>query len=239
MRTLLLLLTLILLGVSGTSSAQDFGRGLEALKSGDYAVALREWRPLAEAGNAASQFNLGILYERGFGVPQNYVAARDWYEKAANQGNLPAHVSIGRLYENGLGLAADPVRALIFYELAAARGWRQASEHRESLAAKMTPQQIAAADHLVTERQGGEPEEVAVESDAAALSVGAIENAAAAENATAAAPALPVPLPVVRKGQALLSTLGYKVGPADGVAGDCTVAAVRAFERKKTWSRRP
>ena len=48
----------------------------EAYDRGDYAAAVSAMRPLAEEGNAAAQFNLGLHYHNGQGVPQNYVLAR-------------------------------------------------------------------------------------------------------------------------------------------------------------------
>ena len=40
-----------------------YKEGLAAANRGDYATALREWRPLAEQGFAPAQFNLGVMYE--------------------------------------------------------------------------------------------------------------------------------------------------------------------------------
>ncbi len=37
--------------------AQDYDKGLAAAQSGDFATALKEWRPLAEQGNAEAQLN--------------------------------------------------------------------------------------------------------------------------------------------------------------------------------------
>tara|TARA_B100000676_G_C17962143_1_gene778213 strand:- start:389 stop:571 length:183 start_codon:yes stop_codon:yes gene_type:complete len=51
------------------------GRGLDALNSGYYATALREWNPLAVKGNADAQFNWGQMYRKGIGVPQGYKTA--------------------------------------------------------------------------------------------------------------------------------------------------------------------
>ena len=42
-----------------SAQAQDFDRGLAAAQSGDFATALKEWRPLAEQGDALAQYNLG------------------------------------------------------------------------------------------------------------------------------------------------------------------------------------
>ncbi len=63
--------------------------GVAAYTRGDYAAALREWRPLAEQGNALAQGNLGFMYGKGLGVPQNYVQAHMWLNLAASR-NLPS-----------------------------------------------------------------------------------------------------------------------------------------------------
>jgi len=81
----------------------DYKAGKDAYDRGDYATALREWRPLAEQGYTAAQFNLGQLYANGQGVPQDYVQARRWWEKAAVQGDVDAATNLGTLYLNGQG----------------------------------------------------------------------------------------------------------------------------------------
>ncbi len=73
----------------------DFQAGMDAYNRKDYATALREWRPLAEQGDADAQYNLALMYDRGYGVPQDYVQARQWYEKAAAQGDArPSTTSV-------------------------------------------------------------------------------------------------------------------------------------------------
>ncbi len=61
--------------------------GVAAYDRGDYATALREWRPLAEQGNAVAQYNLGLMYARGHGVPQDFAKALQWWSMAAEQGH--------------------------------------------------------------------------------------------------------------------------------------------------------
>ena len=61
----------------------DFSDGIAAYDRGDYAGALKEWRPLAEQGNAGAQYNLGVMYDNGQGVPQDYVKAHMWYNLSA------------------------------------------------------------------------------------------------------------------------------------------------------------
>ena len=81
-------LTLVLsLGITGAAWSADFQKGAAAAQSGDYATALREWKPLAEQGNADAQNNLGLMYREGQGVPQDYKTAVKWYQRAAEQGD--------------------------------------------------------------------------------------------------------------------------------------------------------
>ena len=83
------------------AGAQDFDKGSRAYKKGDYATALREWRPLAEQGNAAAQYNLGYMYNFGWGLPQNDAEAMKWYHKAAEQGFADAQFRLGAMYFGG------------------------------------------------------------------------------------------------------------------------------------------
>jgi len=100
----------------------DYKAGEDAYNRGDYATALREWRPLAEQGDALAQYNLGVLYRKGRGVPQDDVQARQWYEKAAAQGQAKAQYNLGTLYLNGGGVPKDYQQALRWFRMAADQG---------------------------------------------------------------------------------------------------------------------
>ncbi len=89
--------------------------GVAAYQRGDYATALREWRPLAEQGDAKAQFNLGIMYSNGQGVPQDYAEALQWLRKAAEQGQTRAQFNLGVMYRNGLGVGKDPAEAALWF----------------------------------------------------------------------------------------------------------------------------
>ena len=56
-----------LMTLSSPVAAQDFQKGLAAAQAGDFATALQEWTPLADAGDATAQYNLGIMYRQGQG----------------------------------------------------------------------------------------------------------------------------------------------------------------------------
>ena len=85
--TAILCLTIaVLLGSLGVSWSADLQKGLDAANRGDFATALREWRPLAEQGDASAQNNLGFMYVYGKGVLQDYVRAHMWFNIAASSG---------------------------------------------------------------------------------------------------------------------------------------------------------
>jgi TPR repeat protein len=77
---LALTMTLVSAAVAGPFEDAD-----AAYQRGDYATALRLWRPLAEQGSANAQYVLGIMYANGRGVPQNDVQAHMWFNLAASR----------------------------------------------------------------------------------------------------------------------------------------------------------
>ncbi len=104
--TLTICLTLaVLLGSLGCSGGADFDKGLAAAKSGDFATALREWRPLAEDGHIDAQHHLGFIYAKGDGVPQDHKTAMNWYTLAAEQGIAKSQFNLVLMYRRGQGLS--------------------------------------------------------------------------------------------------------------------------------------
>ena len=51
----------------------------------DYSEAVRWTRKAANQGNALGQTNLGVMYGKGRGVPQDYVQAHIWFNLAASR----------------------------------------------------------------------------------------------------------------------------------------------------------
>ena len=87
----------ILIGLAAPAWA-GFAEGVAAYKRGDYATALRELRPLANQGVAEAQCNLGVMYSKGQGVPQDDDEAVKWYRKAAEQGHAEAQFQLGAIF---------------------------------------------------------------------------------------------------------------------------------------------
>ena len=90
--------------------------------SGNYATALRELTPLAEQGDAKSQYQIGVMYENGRGVPMDYKTALKWFRLAAEQGNACAQNDLGGMYSGGLGVKTDGMTAFKWTKLAAEQG---------------------------------------------------------------------------------------------------------------------
>lgn len=80
----------------------------------------RYYQRPAEAGDANAQFTLGMVYERGLGVPADPALARQWYEKAARQREPRAILALGLMLARGP--AADQAAARDWLALAAQAG---------------------------------------------------------------------------------------------------------------------
>lgn len=112
------LLALVLLGAPATG-AETFDEASAAYRRGDYAVAFESFRTIAEQGHARAQYNLGVMYGEGKGVPQDDVEAVRWYQQAAEQGHADAQFNLGWMSAKGRGVPQDDAEAVRWYRLAA------------------------------------------------------------------------------------------------------------------------
>ncbi len=69
----------------------------------NYARALELYQRLAAAGHAWAMKRLGLMYEYGHGVAEDYASAQRWYEKTGDAGDSAGYYLIGRLYKEGVG----------------------------------------------------------------------------------------------------------------------------------------
>jgi TPR repeat protein len=132
-------------------SAADFNSGLTAYNKGDYTTAAKEWRPLAEQGVAAAQFNLGLMYYDGHGVPLDFAQAAEWFTKAAEQDYAKAQYDLGAMYGIGKGVKRDYVQAYKWLNLCAAKGDARCAEQRDLVAKKLKGSQLTAAQRMSSE----------------------------------------------------------------------------------------
>ena len=146
--------------VAASALAGQFEDAVAAYGRGDYAVAADLFRPLAEKGDAASQFSLGVIYVLGQGVQQDYAQAAAWFGRAADRDMADAQFNLGLLYANGQGVPQNYVEAHKWLNLAATRYADSAKEKRDNaernlevVAARMTPAELAEARRLAQEWQ--------------------------------------------------------------------------------------
>jgi len=118
-------IALVLSIVCLTSSAcADIKPALDTPKNNrvEYEATAKELRKSAEEGNASAQNRLGLLYDEGLGVPQDYRQAKEWFEKAAKQWHVGAQVNLGTLYLQGAGAPQSAQMALFWFSRAAKQG---------------------------------------------------------------------------------------------------------------------
>jgi uncharacterized protein len=93
---------LTITGVTTGVAHADGRAGYEAWQRGDFDTALKNWRPLAIAGDAEAQYNMGQAYRLGRGVSTDMKVAEDWFRKSALQGNDKGKAAYGIvMFQNG------------------------------------------------------------------------------------------------------------------------------------------
>ena len=131
------LILIISLLMAGPAVAEPFEDATKAYYRGDYETACRLIKPLAEGGLPEAQLNLGLMYDKGQGVPRDYAEALKWYRKAAEQGNAKAlkwyrkaaeqgnaeaQFNLGLMYDERLGVPQNYAEAVKWYRRAAEQG---------------------------------------------------------------------------------------------------------------------
>ena len=120
-------LILSTVAAAGVYASQDeYLKGLNAAKSGDFQKAIGIWLPLAEAGDPNSQRGLGVMYQRGDGVKKDTAEAIKWLQLSANAGHPEAQYFLGYIYGNGDGVKTDINKAIKWYQSSAKSGHKQA-----------------------------------------------------------------------------------------------------------------
>ena len=107
-----------------------------------------KYRLAAEQGDAEAQFNLGVMYANGDGVPKDEAEAVRWYRLAADQGLAGAQGDLGIMYANGRGVLKDSVLAHMWFNIAGANGNASARKLRDSLERDMTHAEVSRATEL-------------------------------------------------------------------------------------------
>lgn len=101
---------------------EQFQKAGEALARGDYVGAVKIWLPLANANFAPAQYNIGLMYDRGTGLPQDDRQALYWVHKSADQKFPQAQFLLGLMYVLGKAGEKDDARAFQLISDAAREG---------------------------------------------------------------------------------------------------------------------
>jgi TPR repeat protein len=107
--------------------------GQAAYDEGDYNKAFMIWQVLANQGDELSQFNLGVMYNRGEGTEKSGSKTIEWYMRSAEQGYAPAQFNLGAAYLDGSSGVVDKQKAAAWWQMAAEQGFVQAQFNIASL----------------------------------------------------------------------------------------------------------
>ena len=100
---------------------------------------------------AEAQFNLGVMYQQGYGTRKDFKEAARWFREAAQQGIVQAQTNLGVMYVMGLGVPRDMVYAHMWLNISASSGSADGQRGRDMAAAEMTSYQLAEAEKLARE----------------------------------------------------------------------------------------
>src|SRR5882762_1706329 len=131
--------------VSRQSAANQRSADRGSTNQGAQAKSLPDLRKLAAHGDADAQWQVGVRYHNGEGVPRDDVQAMQWFLRAATQGHATAQATLGAYYWAGRGVPQDLSKAYFWSALALAQGDENSKSRLEGLASQMTRAQISAA----------------------------------------------------------------------------------------------
>ena len=120
----------------------------------------------AEGGNPKAQFNLGIAYGNGQGVPQDYAESMKWFRMAAEQRHAGAQCILGISYSIGQGVPQDYLLAYFWTSLASkstacGSDTRGANyfymDYAANAGRQLTPEQLKKAQQMILDWEAKHP----------------------------------------------------------------------------------
>lgn len=139
-------------GVGSAAGADGPPLGNPNTIGGQYVRSVHRPRPMAWRVNARALGRMGFRYEHGFGVPQSYDAAADYYARGAEGGDAFSQCGLGLSYDRGHGVPQNFVLSYKWLNLAAARAPRRDRDFylrlRDAVASKMSLDQVVEGQRL-------------------------------------------------------------------------------------------
>jgi localization factor PodJL len=230
----------------------DAGRGVPA----DRSIAAKWYERAAEQGFAPAQYRIGNFHEKGIGVERDAAKAKTWYQLAAAQGNASAmhnlavlfamgtdgavdndsaarwfikaaelgvkdsQYNLGILSATGLGVPQSLEESYKWFALLAKDGDKDAAAKRDEVANALRPEQLARA-RAATELW--KPKPLVEEAN-----IVDIPEAWQESPGTTASVDMKKAVMTI---QLILNKNGYDAGSADGMMGNRTKSAIKAFQK--------
>ena len=193
------------------------GTGVER----DIAKAKMWYQLAAEQGNVSAMHNLGVLYAMGAEGTADHETAARWFRRAADMGVTDSQFNLGILSAKGAGMRRDLGEAYMWFDIVARTGDADAAAKRDEIAAAMAPADLVKAQDRARTWEARQPAPAANIVDVpaewtsdASITTGSVDTRKAITNI-----------------QLILNKNGFDAGPADGVLGEKTRAAIRAFQK--------
>jgi putative methionine-R-sulfoxide reductase with GAF domain len=130
---------------SGQSATNQHSVDQRAAAQRPRVMSLADLRKLANRGDADAQWQIGVRYHNGDGLPHDDAQAMQWFHRAAEQGHVTAQATLGAYYWAGRGVPQDLSQAYFWSALALAQGDENSKSRLEGLASQMTRAQVSAA----------------------------------------------------------------------------------------------
>ena len=111
---------------------------VDLMQKEDFYEAADVCTAMAQKGDRAAQFVLGVLYYQGNGVMADMAKARKWMRKAAEQNYAQAQYNLGIMVANGQGGPTDLVNAYAWLKISAENGYAPAEDSLKQLGAELS-----------------------------------------------------------------------------------------------------
>lgn len=228
------------------------GRGVKA----DMKQAAKWYEKAANLGFAPAQYRIGNMYEKGNGVDRDIGKAKTWYQLSANQGNASAmhnlavlyamgadgttdndsavrwftqaadlgvkdsQFNLGILAAKGVGMPQNLEESYKWFALVAKTGDKDSATKRDEIGKSLRPEQLERARASV---DNWKPKELNADANNAEIP----ESWQEASATTASVDMKKA----IRNVQAILNKNGYDAGSPDGLMGQRTTDAIKAFQK--------
>src|SRR5690606_10205805 len=177
------------------------------------------YRRAAEQGNASAMHNLAVLFAMAADGEADNESAAHWFQEAADLGVKDSQFNLGILAAKGVGMPQNLEESYKWFSLVGKAGDKDAATKRDEIAKALRPEQLERARAAATRWTASPLNEAANREDIpeawqdAPMTTASIDMKKAVQNI-----------------QRILNKNGYDAGSADGIMGERTKNAIKAFQ---------